>query len=259
MNTAASSAIPVSVVVIAHNEGHHIARALRSVAAFDEVLVYENGSTDDTAEVARQFPNVTLVQGEFLGFGRTRNHAASFARHDWILTLDCDEWLTAGLVEEIRGLPLNDPTTLYELTRVMWFQGARIRFGDWGPEQIQRLYHRAHCRYAEVPVHEYIEGHRHTRLLAGILEHEGYEGLEDFLAKMNRYTSLHAQARPRNRSMLMIALRVKWTFLRSYVFKLGFLDGWRGFMVAWTSADSVFYKHLKARLKATATPAHKHP
>ena len=87
----------VSVVIITRNAAATLAETLESASGFDEVVVYDNGSDDATMEIAKAYENVSLHQGEFLGFGPTKNHAVSLARNDWVLSLDADEEISPQL------------------------------------------------------------------------------------------------------------------------------------------------------------------
>ena len=103
----------ISAVIIAHNAEATLAECLRCLERLDEVVVYENGSTDRTAEIARSFTNVRLEQGAFLGFGPSKNKATSFARNDWVLSLDSDEEASAELLDELAAMELGDAQNLY--------------------------------------------------------------------------------------------------------------------------------------------------
>lgn len=237
--------------MIARNAAQIIAPALESARDFAEVLVYENGSTDDTATVAAAQPNVRVVQGRFIGYGPTKNEAARHARHDWVFTLDCDERLTPELVAEIRALMLGDREVLYEVRRENWVLGRRVRFGDWGRDSVVRLYHRAYTGYSESPVHESVmERGRVVRLKGGLQHLAIVNADDDILPKINRYTGIQAAHKAARKSGWAIYLRARWSFWRSYLFRLGFLDGWRGLLTAWYVADNTFYKHLKAHIRA---------
>lgn len=243
--------IPISIVMIAHNEADNIGAALASAAAFDEIVVFENGSTDSTVEVAQRYPNVKLVQGAFIGYGPTRNAAASHAGNAWIFALDCDERFRPGLVEELRQHPLNDPTIVYSVRRKTWVFGRPMRFGIWGRDHVRRLYNRQHTGYNNNLVHEHIPEENQVDIqLKGFLDHHFIESADDLLSRMNRFTSMQAKNRPRSKAGFLIYLRARWAFWRAYVLHYGFLDGWRGVVDAWYAADNTFYKHMKAHILA---------
>lgn len=241
--------IPISIVMIAHNEAALIGDALASVADFDEVVVYENNSTDNTAEIVRQFPNTKLVHGPFLGYGPTRNAAASHAKHDWIFALDGDERFQPELVEELRQHPLADKTIVYSVRRVSWVFGRPVRYGIWGRDHVRRLYHRQHTAYNNNMVHEHIPEKGQVDIqLNGFLDHYFIQSPDDLLNRINRYTSIQAREKPKQGLGVLIYLRARWAFWKSYVLHLGFLDGWRGVLNAWYAADNTFYKHMKAHI-----------
>ena len=241
------SAIPVSGVIIAHNSAATLADCLTSLARLDEVVVYENGSTDNTAEIAAGFPNVRLEQGEFKGFGPTKNHAASFAKHDWVLSLDSDEMASEELINEIAGLSLDDPHALYEVDRHNYFMGEHVKHSGWGNDWLLRLYNRSCHGYNEAVVHENVIPAADARVirLRGPLRHQAVDRISQFLVKMDAYTELRVEEGAKGCGPLVSLLKANWAFLRSYVMQLGFLDGWRGVVIAWGDASGVFYRCMK--------------
>lgn len=223
-----------------------LAATLDSLSAFPEVVVYDNGSTDDTREVAAQFENVRIVQGSFDGFGPTRNQAAEYASHDWIFSIDADERPDAQLLASLDAAVLTDPGLVYSVHRENWMMGRPVSVGGWGGDRLNRLYNRRSVGFSEAPVHEslVLDGARVERL-DGRLVHRAVEDLGDFLEKVRRYSALRAPAK-RPVHPLFIVPRAAWAFLRSYVFQLGFAAGWRGLAIAWSNANGVFYKYLRA-------------
>lgn len=246
-----SPPIPISVVMIARNAAQVIAPALESAREFDEVVVYENNSTDNTVDIAAAFANVKLVRGSFIGYGPTKNEAARHARHDWVFNLDCDERLTPALVAEIRALRLDEPQVVYEMRRENWVLGGRVRFGDWGRDSVVRLYHRQRAGFGDDAVHESVVVRGPVKWLQAGLQHLAVINADDdILPKINRYTGIQAALKGQRKAGLAIYLRARWSFWRSFLFRLGFLDGWRGLLTAWYVADNTFYKHMKAHIRA---------
>lgn len=236
----------ISVVIIARNAARTLERTIDSVAVFDEVVVYLNDSTDDTEALARKFRNVRVVKGPFLGFGPTKNRAIDAARNEWILSLDSDEILTPQLRNSIAEADLTDPSVVYRVRRHNYFLGARMRFGDFGPEQKVRLFNRDVHRFEDADVHESVavRPNAPVRTLEGSLEHVWIYEPRQLTAKLDRYSNLQGRRRGRALSPAIFALRSLWAFFRCYVIRLGLLDGWRGFAVAVWVADNVFYKYL---------------
>jgi len=239
--------INVSGVIIAHNSAATLADCLTSLSRLDEVVVYENNSTDNTAEIAASFPNVRLEQGDFKGFGPTKNLAASFARHDWVLSLDSDEVASDELIDEIASLSLDDPKELYEVDRHNYFMGEHVKHSGWGNDWLPRLYNRQCHGYNEAVVHENVIPAPDAKVirLRGPLKHRAVDQISQFLVKIDRYTELRMEEGAKGYGPFMSLLKANWAFLRSYLLQRGFLDGWRGLVIAWGEASGVFYRCMK--------------
>jgi len=141
----------ISVVIIVKNGGSTLTQSLESLHDFEDVVIFDNGSTDDTVTIASSYTNVNLVQGEFTGFGPTKNKAAAYAKHDWILFLDADEVLNRQIVSEIRALVLK-PQTVYSLLRKNFYKTTEIAH-CWSSDEIIRLYNRQTTHYNDNFVH----------------------------------------------------------------------------------------------------------
>lgn len=239
-----------SVVLITRDGGATLSACLESLASFDEVVVFDNGSSDDTQEIAAGFANVSWYEGSFLGFGKTKRAAVDLARHDWVLSIDADEYLSAELAEELDRLDLSDAQVAYEVLRNNKFMGKHVRFGGWGGDWLIRAFNRKHCQFNDAPVHEQVEvpaGVR-TQRLNNPLWHEAVTELNQFLSKIARYSELRRRdRRVSHLPTVLIFLRACWAFLRSYVFQLGLLAGWRGLVIAYSESIGTFFKYMKVR------------
>lgn len=251
---------PVSAVIITRNAERTLAASLNSLAKLPEVLLYDNGSTDRTIEIARACPNVLVRTGPFMGFGPTKNHAASLSSNDWVLAIDADEAVSPQLMESICQADLSDPRTAFAVHRRNYFMGREIRHSGWGDDWLVRLYNRHESAFDEALVHEKVRVRSGGRVhrLNGSLRHEAVRELGDFLEKVNRYSELRRQQPPRLRSAPLIVLRSFWAFFRTFFLRLGFLDGWRGAVIAFSDANGVFFKYMKPyadeRLKREGLP-----
>lgn len=239
---------PISAVIIARDAEATIGATLESLRDFAEVIVYDNGSADRTKEIAATFPNVRVHEGEFIGFGRTKNRAAELAEHDWVFSIDSDEKVSPALVGSIAGCDLDDPATAYEVLRVNYLRGRPVRHSGWGDDWLLRLYNRRGTSVSDVAVHEIVRAAPGGRVirLKGELSHDAVRELGQFLVKIDRYSELFRKESPRLLPVPVIFLRSVWTFIRVYVFQLGFLDGWRGLVIAVGDANGVFFKYMKA-------------
>ena len=237
----------ISAVIIAHNSEETLTECLTSLLRLPEVVVYENGSTDRTAEIAEGFANVRLEQGAFIGFGPTKNKAAGFASNDWILSLDSDETVSAELIDELDALTLGDSKILYELLRQNYFMGRHVKHSGWGNDWLPRLYNRQAHSYNEAMVHENVIPlpDAPVQRLQNPIRHSAVERIGQFLVKIDRYTELRMEEGSKGYGPFMSLLKAKWAFVRSYILRLGFLDGWRGVVIAWGDASGVFYRCMK--------------
>jgi len=242
------SSVPISAVIITRDSGATLRATLDALGELPEVIVYDNGSTDQTLEIAGACANVKVCTGEFPGFGPARNIAAGFATHDWVLAIDSDEVVSPGLMAGILAADLSDPRVVYQLRRRNYFMGRLVRYSGWGSDWLARLYNRKATAFDDAAVHERLlpaSGGRSARL-PGTLEHEAVREIGDFLVKVNRYSEIRRnQPDRRVRPAFLILLGSLWAFLRTYLFRGGFLDGWRGLVIAVSNANGVFFKYIK--------------
>lgn len=232
----------ISVVIMAKNAEETIAECLESLKDFSEVVLYLNDSTDSTRSIAEAFANVHIVKGDFIGFGPSKNKAASHAKNDWILSLDSDEILNDRLVGEIRELNTEDRTKLYILKRDNYFLGAKTVSKDF----IVRIYNRLHTHFNDNAVHEnvIIQKESSVSRLKYSFKHLNITDINQTLTKMIHYTDLGAEGKKVCFFGTVIA-KALFAFIQSYFIRFYFLNGWRGFVIAVTNANRRFYKYLK--------------
>ena len=237
----------ISVTILAKNSSKTLGATLDSLQKFPEVLVLDTGSNDATLAIAKKYPNVRIYERKFLGFGKTHNMAASLTRFDWILSIDSDEVLSEALADEILHLTLH-PKSVYSLDRHNYFQGKRMKCcSGWYPDWIIRLYHRGSTQFTEDFVHEKIvSASMSIKRLQGALYHTPYLSMDDFIAKMQLYTSLVAEQNRGKPSSLKKAIgHGLAAFFKNYVLKRGFLGGKEGFVISLYNAHTAYYKYLK--------------
>ena len=233
-------------VLITRDAAATIERTLASLAAFPEVVVYDNGSTDETIERCRRFANVRVETGDFFGYGKTKNHAVSLARGDWVLSIDADEYVSEALLAELETLELEE-SVAYEVERHNLFLGKDVRRAGLGANWLVRLFNRRRCRFSDVLVHEkvIVPADCTTVRLRGALWHQACTDLNQILEKISRYSELNRRDGAPTRSILNICVRSAWAFFKSYVLRAGFLEGWRGIVIANGDAMGTFFKHVK--------------
>lgn len=237
----------LSVTVLTKNSQKYLREVLSALEIFEEVLIYDTGSKDQTLEIANQFPNVVVYKGPFIGFGPTHNAASNFARNDWILSIDSDEVMTSELVDEIRKLHLTRGC-VYSFPRHNEYRGKWIRWCGWHPDRQIRLYNRLDTRFTEAQVHEAVDAYHLQEIpLISPLRHYSYDRIDDFLLKMQSYSSLFAQQYQgkKSSSFSKAIAHGCYAFFKSYLLKRGFLGGKEGFEISFYNANTAFYKYLK--------------
>lgn len=245
------STLPISLVVITHNEVANIARCLDSVPFAAEKIIVDSGSTDGTQEAAEAH-GARVVHQDWLGFGPQRNFATTQVSHDWILVLDADEFLTNALIDECRQrLPaiLNSDASAVWLRRTTWYMGAPMRwYRPLKGERKARLYHRDRARWSDARVHETLLFDGEAPQLSAAFNHRNNPTLVHKQLKVLRYAELkaldwHEKRRPA--SMWITPLVFVASFFKDYVLRLGFMDGWRGFILSQTAASYAIYKRMR--------------
>jgi glycosyltransferase involved in cell wall biosynthesis len=237
----------ISVVIICKNSAVTLQKSLESTQDFDEVVIYDNGSEDDTMVIASNFPNVSLHQGSFEGFGPTKNHAVSLARHDWVFSLDSDESITGELIDFLRSWKPESNHTAGFVLRKNFFMGRYVKHGGWGNDWLLRVFNRTTHQFDDALVHEKVLASKGTfeQKLSGAIDHNAVQDIGQFLVKVNRYTEISRRQKKKTFHPAIILLRSLFAFIRSYFIRAGFIDGWRGLVIAWNEANGVFYKYMK--------------
>lgn len=237
----------VSAVMIVKNGARTIHKSLESLSRFDDVVVYDNGSTDGTQEIARNFVNVNLIEGEFDGFGTTKNRAASYAAHDWVLIIDSDEVVDEELLHALQTQTL-DPNAIYIVNFLAYYKEIPIRHCGWNNQKIRRLYNRSVTRFNDNFVHENIIDEGMKKLpIGGNMKHYSYMSISDFIVKLDRYSTLFAtdNVGKKSSSPAKAFFNGLYSFFRTYVLKRGFLDGYAGLIIAFSHMATNFYKYIK--------------
>jgi (heptosyl)LPS beta-1,4-glucosyltransferase len=230
------SGVRLSVVVVTLNEGDRIRACLESVAWADELIVVDAESQDKTASVARELTDHVFVR-PWPGFAAQKNFGLDQASGEWILSVDADEVVSAALREEIGSIVRDGGVHVgYAVRRRNVFWGRWIRHGGLYPDWQLRLFRRGRGRFSVRSVHESVTVDGSVGRLTGHLEHRSYRDVADFLERADRYSTLAADEWVATghgcRPFLDLVLRPIGRFFGMYVGRAGFLDGWRGFLLA---------------------------
>ncbi|QHG91578.1 glycosyltransferase family 2 protein [Sulfurimonas sp. CVO] len=236
----------ISCVIIVKNAAATIEHTLESLKSFEDVVLYDNGSTDSTIEIAKKYSNINLIQGKFSGFGPTKNRAATFAKNEWILSLDADETVSTSLIEELKHLKLDNAKEVFILKRDNYFLGKEVKHSGWGSDYLTRIYNKTYHNFNQNIVHEFVELKNETKKtkLKSSFKHNAVQDINSFLYKIASYSDL-ASKNKKTCCFLTVLLKAKWAFFKTYFLQLGILDGWRGFFIASTNAYSKFFRYTK--------------
>ncbi len=240
---------PLSAVLITLNCAKPLAATLDSLGFCDEVLLVDSGSTDGTVELARA-RGARVLQAPWRGFGPQKQFAVEQAAHDWVLCIDSDERVSPGLRAAIAAALAAPACAAYAFPRCNRFMGRYLRHGEGYPDWSLRLFDRRRARWSDDAVHEKVLSAGPVGRLAGDLLHDSAETLESYLAKQDRYTTLAAQqlaAAGRGAGLARLFLSPVIRFLKFYVLRRGFLDGWPGLVHILIGCRNSYVKYAKLR------------
>ncbi len=240
----------VTAIIPAGNEAHQVAEAVRTVLWADEVVVVvDAASTDGTAEAAASAdPRVRVLVHEYLYSAAQKNWAIPQASHPWVFLLDADERVTPELRREVEGILAGPPDRdAYWIFRRNLYFGREMRHGGWQTDKVIRLFRRE-CRYQDRRVHAEIEGYRSAGVLKATLLHDTFRSWDQYLAKLDQYTTWGAEQdfrEGKGAGFVNVVLRPVVRLLKQYVVRLGFLDGIPGAIAAYLAVYGVFLKYAK--------------
>jgi glycosyltransferase involved in cell wall biosynthesis len=238
----------LTLIVITKNEAANIERCLKSVPFASQIVVVDSGSTDGTVEIASRLGAEVIRTPDWPGFGPQKNRALDRATCDWVLSLDADEYLSEGLQREIYAALSTSRDQAFRFPRSSSYCGRFIKHSGWYPDYVTRLFKLGVARFSDDIVHEQLVVDGSVATLHADLMHESFKAVEDVLSKLNAYSTAGAikmRNAGRRSSLAQAVLRGCWAFLRTYVFRLGFLDGSRGFLLAVSNAEGTYYRYVK--------------
>lgn len=241
----------LSVVIITYNEEKNIRRCLESIRAVaDEIVIVDSFSTDNTKAICQQY-NAHFIQQGFAGYGQQKNTALEYASNDFVLSLDADEVPDEKLVNAIAKVKAGNPGfDGYTMNRCTNYCGGWIRHGTWYPDKKLRLFNRKKIQWSTDPIHETTvipEGARIQHLPGDIL-HYSYNSLEEHIGQNNKFSTLSAELyfkKGKKSGWFKILVNPAWAFIQCYLIRCGFMDGFRGFIIAGNVAHLTFMKYYK--------------
>jgi glycosyltransferase involved in cell wall biosynthesis len=254
--------LPLSVAIIASNEEANLRRCLAAVRDWTaETVVVVNDCRDGTVVVARA-AGALVLEHAWTDYATQKNLALERCTQPWVLALDADEEVSPSLRAELEVFLAAPPASVVgaEIPRCTKLLGRWVRHGEWYPDRVLRLVRRGAGRWGGDPYHTVIQPEGRVVRLRGDLLHHGYPDTRSFVARINRqadYFARHRQASSLVQAAWTAVLRGGWRFFRSYVVKLGFLDGFAGLFVAATAGYACFVRH--ARLYENLLPSSARP
>ncbi|MGI8466438.1 glycosyltransferase family 2 protein [Pectobacterium punjabense] len=242
----------LSIVLITKNESNVLEECLQSANWADEIIIVDSGSTDSTVEIARQYGARVYQHNDWQGYGKQRQRAQSYASGDYIFFIDADERVTPELRQSIESVLLNsnlDDKIVYSCARQNLFLGRFMKHSGWYPDKVIRLYANHHYQYNDNRVHESLDyGDAPIQHLSGDLKHLTCRDFSAFQEKQLRYASAWAKERyekGKSCSYIAILTHTIFSFLKTWIFRAGFLDGKQGLLLAFVNAQYTFNKYTE--------------
>jgi glycosyltransferase involved in cell wall biosynthesis len=239
----------LSVIVITRNEQANLHDCLSSVKDIaHEIVVVDSSSTDETLAIASSFNAVISSPSDWPGFGAQKNRALDMATQDWVLSIDADERLTQELRDEIKAVLSNPLGDCYAIPRRSHYCGRLINYSGWNPDFVTRLFKRGTARFSDHLVHERVLSKSFIHKMKSCMLHFSMLNFSQVLNKIDRYSTDSAQQAflvGKKSSVYKAVLHGFWTFIRTYIFKLGILDGSHGLALAISNAEGSYYRYLK--------------
>ena len=244
--------VQLSVTIITFNEEKNIERCLNSLQNIaDEIIVVDSYSTDNTKNICERF-NVKFHQQKWLGYSEQKNLANKLSEHDLIFSIDADESVSLELEKSILEVKKNaDKNTLFQVNRLTNYCGKWIRHCGWYPDSKIRVWFKQEAQWTGELHEEVISNNEHQIItLKGDLLHYSYYSISQHVSQFNAFTDIGANEgvkKGTHSNILIMITKSWWKFIRDYFIKLGFLDGYYGFVVCVISSFATFIKYAKIR------------
>ncbi len=234
----------ISAILIVKNESRNLPDCLRSLHWVDEIVVLDTGSEDDTLQICRQYGCKTFQQSQWSGFGKAKQEVAALASNDWLLSIDADERLSPALQEELIALRQRGfEDKAWKLKRLSYYLGTAIRYCGWQNDAPLRIYNRKYGGFNDRNVHESIRVTQPKASCKAFMLHYTYHSQDSHFRKMRFYGDLARASMTKQSLPLEAATRAMLKFIKMYIFRLGFLDGYTGFLLCKNSAWGIWYKY----------------
>ncbi|KGI56398.1 glycosyltransferase family 2 protein [Campylobacter sp. MIT 97-5078] len=243
----------ISVCILVKNAQDTILECLNSLSEFGEIILLDNESSDDTLKIAENFnqtyQKLHIYSNKFIGFGKLKNLALSYAKNEWILSIDSDEVLEKEALEELKALELTS-NSIIALPRKNLYRGEWIKACGWYPDFVWRVFNKNFTRFNDNFVHESVlmpVNSQKIKFKNGF-KHYAFKDMQGIIHKMNTYTSYSAQEKFKNgkkTSFFAAFCRFHLVFFKDYFLRSGFKYGYKGFIVALLNALGAFFRYAK--------------
>ncbi|HAF29310.1 MAG TPA: glycosyltransferase family 2 protein [Bacteroidales bacterium] len=244
----------ISATIITYNEEKNIERCLKSLQGIaDEIIVVDSFSNDNTINICEKY-NVKIFQNPFEGYSAQKRFAISKSSFDFILSLDADEALSEELKNSILDFKKNNEFDAYQCNRITNFCGSWIKHGGWYPDKQLRLWNKQSGDWNNSKIHEKVELNTNVKpgQLKGDLLHYSYYTIEEYITQLNKFSNLKADElirKGKKANVFLLLFKPFIKFVINYFLKLGFLDGYYGFVLGVSSAYATFITYVKLNYK----------
>ncbi|MBU3626163.1 glycosyltransferase family 2 protein [Polynucleobacter sp. JS-Safj-400b-B2] len=240
----------LSVILITRNEEANLDDCLASLEGIaQQIVVVDTDSSDHTLEIAKKHGASISQPADWPGFGPQKNRALDLATSEWVLSLDADERLTPALKSEIlTAIHHSAHVDCFAIPRLSWYCGRFIRHSGWSPDYVDRLFRRGTARFSDDLVHERLIPNGQVAKLYNPMLHYSFMNYSQVLQKLDRYSTASAEqafAKGKTSSPIKAVVHGVWAFIRTYIIRVGFLDGAQGFALAVSNGQGTYYRYMK--------------
>lgn len=249
----------LTTVIITFNEEANIERCLKAVLPIsDEIIVIDSFSRDNTVDICKKF-NVKVVQKQWEGYSAAKNYASEIAENEWILSVDADEVVSPPLALAISNILKNPVYKVYKILRLNNYCGRWIKYGGWHKEFRKRLYNKSYVKWNDNEVHEDIEVKENLPVgkIDENLLHYSYRSISEHRVKTEKYATLSAREmfrKGKKPSYFKLLFSPAFKFIKDYIFRCGFMDGYYGYIIARENAFYTMQKYSKLKGFYTEPP-----
>ena len=239
----------LSVILITKNEEANLKDCLESVSFANEIIVVDSQSSDKTQEIAKSFGAKLEITADWPGFGPQKNRALNLATQEWVLSIDADERVTPELKKEILAvISSKESANCYAIPRSSWYCGRFMKHSGWYPDYVDRLFKRGTAKFSDHLVHERLLPSGSVGQLQNHFLHYSFKDFSQVLKKIDTYSTASAEQaylKGKRSSVGKAVGHGLWAFFRTYVLRLGFLDGAQGLALAISNAEGTYYRYIK--------------